>query len=962
MHDRIIITSYLGATLAGLLFPFLVVAQSAQQTIRTEPELASALCAAKEKEPLREQLLNSHTELVDEGLWRALTSRAAARYYDSSPVESFATYGIAIEVATRINDKQLLARTYYDLGRSYSGSNQLKEATAAYETSREFFEQLGRSHDLTYVLADLGLLYFIQENYDKAASYSERSLRVAETAGQAPSGSWPDDFGRATALATLAEIDLRVGDHEQSVQKFRRSLSLYQQLNRDGSRYDNYIAGELQALGRVYTASGDYQQSLVYLNEALTIVKRLGDPDSTANLLNSIGVLYLEQEDYAQAKNTFENSLQLYLTINNKREGATVLLNLGVIEQRQSNYDQALSLFSRSLEMARASDTIDIRIAAGEGVGVVLAAKKDFSAALAALNECLKSAREIGDATRETEITWRLAQTQHAFGKLPEAAASAQTAVALAQSAHSPKLLYLATTTLGQIYAAQNKTDLASETLKRATSQLERMRDRVAGSEIESQLFFEDKTDAYESLVEISVKQNKLFDALVYAERAKGRVLLDVLRGHRPDVTNAMSAGEKAESQRLNLRISEINQAIKNQQADKSRSLDPLYVRLDAARLQYRSFQDSLFAKHPELRIKSAETPSLTSQNLAALSNANTSFLEYVVGKNNVVLFVITKSARSAEPTIKAYPLNVRPEDLIEKVNQFHDALANQRIGYASDARQLYSLLIAPAEQDLKDVDTVCIVPDSTLWNLPFQALMTGRDKFLIEEHAVYYAPSLSVLKEINIRPVASRKPIGSLIAFGNPVIGKDEQQNSDLCPLPEAEQEVSSIANSFSSHNVLIGREATEKTFKSQSQNYSIIHLATHGIIDNRQPLYSHLLLTRTEGDPENDGRLEARQIMDMNLHADLAVLSACETANGRIAPGEGVIGLSWAFFVAGTRATLVSQWKINSSSTTELMGDFYKSLNSPRSDVSGSNSRALRSAALTMIHDKRYGHPFYW
>ena len=157
-----------------------------------------------------------------------------------------------------------------------------------------------------------------------------------------------------------------------------------------------------------------------------------------------------------------------------------------------------------------------------------------------------------------------------------------------------------------------------------------------------------------------------------------------------------------------------------------------------------------------------------------------------------------------------------------------------------------------------------------------------------------------------------------SLIAFGNPVVGKDEQRNADLCPLPEAEQEVSSIAKSFDEKNsrVFIGRDASEKSFKTLAPTYSIVHLATHGVIDNRQPLYSHLLLTKTEGDPENDGRLEARQIMDMNLNADLAVLSACETANGKVAPGEGVIGMSWAFFVAGTRSMVVSQWKISSAS----------------------------------------------
>ncbi len=160
----------------------------------------------------------------------------------------------------------------------------------------------------------------------------------------------------------------------------------------------------------------------------------------------------------------------------------------------------------------------------------------------------------------------------------------------------------------------------------------------------------------------------------------------------------------------------------------------------------------------------------------------------------------------------------------------------------------------------------------------------------------------------------------------------------------------------------MLIGREATEKSFKAFASTYSIIHLATHGLIDNRQPLYSYLLLTKTEGDPDNEGRLEARQIMDMNLHADLAVLSACETANGRISPGEGVIGMSWAFFVAGTRSMLVSQWKVNSTSTSHLMIDFYKSLNSTRFETNNRKARALEDATLGLMKNDRYHHPFYW
>src|SRR5260370_28915809 len=98
----------------------------------------------------------------------------------------------------------------------------------------------------------------------------------------------------------------------------------------------------------------------------------------------------------------------------------------------------------------------------------------------------------------------------------------------------------------------------------------------------------------------------------------------------------------------------------------------------------------------------------------------------------------------------------------------------------------------------------------------------------------------------------------------------------------------------------------------------------------------------------------------MDMNLHADLAVLSACETANGRISPGEGVIGLSWAFFLAGTRSMLVSQWKVNSASTSELMTAFYN--NSRRAPALATSAHSLRNATVQLMQDDRYRHPFYW
>jgi len=241
---------------------------------------------------------------------------------------------------------------------------------------------------------------------------------------------------------------------------------------------------------------------------------------------------------------------------------------------------------------------------------------------------------------------------------------------------------------------------------------------------------------------------------------------------------------------------------------------------------------------------------------------------------------------------------------------------------------------------------------------------MTEGNRYLIEDHSLFYAPSLSVLNEMSKDEQRLSTKSGSLLAFGNPVIGKDEARHEELCPLPEAEIEVTSISKSFTSttNKLLIGREASEKSFKALAPQYSTIHLATHGVLDNRQPLYSHLLLTKTEGDAENDGLLEAREIMDMKLKADLAVLSACDTANGRISPGEGVMGMSWAFFLAGTRSMLVSQWKVNSGSTSQLMATFYKALESAKGQTADKKAEALRQASLVLMKNQQYRHPFYW
>jgi CHAT domain-containing protein len=262
----------------------------------------------------------------------------------------------------------------------------------------------------------------------------------------------------------------------------------------------------------------------------------------------------------------------------------------------------------------------------------------------------------------------------------------------------------------------------------------------------------------------------------------------------------------------------------------------------------------------------------------------------------------------------------------------------------------------------------VIVVPDGMLWNLPFQALQVSAGRYLIEDAAVSYAPSVTVLRE-TMRPRADRTGLSTLLAFGNPAIdagaagaGSSHPTRAGLAPLPETEREVNRLAQIYgASSRVYVGAEASENRWKAEAPSYRVVHLATHGVLDNASPLYSHLVLApsgRAGGD--DDGLLEAWEIMNTPLTADLVVLSACETARGRIAAGEGVIGLMWSVFVAGSPATLVSQWQVDSASSTALMVAFHREWNGGSRHMS--KSRALQQASLQVLHTRGFSHPFYW
>ena len=781
------------------------------------------------------------------------------------------------------------------------------------ETIYNIILKISRQHNVLLGIANavvgLGDVYAAQGDYIRAADNYQTIMKMAE------------DLSHKEAIAAmsvkLGNIHYHQGNFTQAMEYYQRSARGYEEL---GSKVN--IAYPLLSIGNAYFAQGDYPQALEYLQRSLKIYEQIFDKAGTAHLLNKTGDVYAVQGDYTRAVEHYQRSLKLNEELGNRAQIGYSLNGIGNVRYLQGNYAEAAELSTRAAELSKGS--------------------------------------------------------------------------------YTPEILWRALTSQGRARRALNETDKARQAFSEAILVIEKLREQVSGSEEDKQRFLEGRIAPYNAMVDLLVAQNNLTEAFTYAERAKGRMLLDVLRNGRVDISKALSKEEREQELSLNAAIVALNTQLKREsllsQPDRTR-VASIEEHLKKARFEYDAFQTRTFAAHPELKIQRGETEPLTINEVGELIPDNrTALLEYVVTEEKTYLFVLIKDGKrgqgdSGNVEVKVYPINIKAQVMAKRVLEFRQKLAANSLDFKEPAQQLYDLLLRPAQQALEGKTTVCIVPAGPLWELPFQALQSSQTRYFLEDTSIFYVHSLSILREMKRKeallragnPVEERGADGAaivkvnagqaqpqtLLAFGNPALSnsllaqaKSLYRDLPLGPLPEAEREVKSLGEIYGpkTSKVLTGAAAQEATVKAEAGKYKILHFATHGTLDNDNPLYSRLLLASST-DAE-DGFLEAREIMKLNLRADLAVLSACQTARGHVSAGEGLIGMSWALFVAGTPTTVASQWKVDSASTSRLMVEFHRLLSAQEStgETRASKAEALRRAALKLASDAKYKHPFYW
>src|SRR5262245_18185284 len=795
-----------------------------------------------------------------------------------------------------------------------------EKAMRIFRLAQAVSEKIGDLEGVGRALNKIGIINRTQYDYQQALLAQQKALAIFDAVGS--------KRGVALALESLNQLYLLIGDYQEAFNCARKSLGLYEE-----SGHARGIASALTELAAVYAMQNNPQQALAHYERAMKISEEVGDRIQIAVLHGEITTEHLPLGDYEQALELFQVILQQTESFGDQTGAAIIRNEIGRVYAAQGRYDKALDYHRQALAVL-----------------------------------------EAGNEKRVVAMTLvNMSDAYLADGKFAEALPFADRAVSMARQIAQPLDLWLALTAAGRCQLALRRPEETRESFTESVAIIEKLRALAAGDAEDSQRYFEDGLRAHHGLLRLLAQENQPREALALAERANARALLDTLHRGGISIQKAMTAEEREQERRLKSELTALNTQLTHiTQSGKPdpRSVSDLTQRLEKARLDYEAFQTSLYSAHPELRTHRGDAPIIEAEELTALIHTpESALLEYVVTDDATYLFAVTKAADKRDADVQVFTLPIKRAELAGQVESFRQGLAGRDLGFRDAARRLYDLLLKPAQAQLRGKTALVIAPDDKLWELPFHALLSDDNHYVLENSAVSYTPSLTVLREMaKARRRGAETARMGLLAFGNPALVEGTMaraslgvRDEKLDPLPEAEAEVKGLGRLYGAarSKIYVGAEAREERVKNEASAYKVLHFATHGVLNNAAPMYSYLALAQR--DKNDDGLLEAWELMQMDLRADLVVLSACETARGRLGAGEGVIGLSWALFVAGAPATVVSQWNVESASARELMLGFHRNLRAPsRKPVT--KAEALRQAALKLMKSPATSHPFYW
>ncbi len=773
---------------------------------------------------------------------------------------------------------------------------------------------------------NLGALYYDISDYTKSLQYGLIALEL--------SLSDPNQVKTTTAdiYENVGNCYKSLGQYEKAIQYLEKTMSIRNEIFGD-SHYK--IANTYQNLASCYTQLGRKEEMIdAYEKSYAMRQETLGESHiRTIEGLKHLGIGYLDIEDFEKA----ESLLLEALDQENARYGeshiqiAMTLNNLGQLNRRKGNYDKGIEYGQKAAEMFK-------KLYKGNGhllsqiylsLARTFLEKQDFEMAIESLNKSFEAngMKLSNDAYAPPHVEY--------YSGLRGVLESMMLKVEILEKSDLdldiPKLVM--------------------QHVDSVSSMVNRIKDDFGN---QSDLFFLIKIyhDFVDKAVyhtytayEESQDEELLYKALEYIESSKDNLLTQKL--YRINVREFSDVPDSLLLQEKILR-SKI-EAAKNKLAS-----------TDSLRL---AFSEEIFDLNHQLdqlsRIFKEDYPSYYKISYGAgevnstelnsyLNESESQILVYFSGKENLYSMNLSKDN-------KTFKKNLKSENFDEAIYSFREAISNLNDqSYEQKSVDLYKLLVQDKEA-LKGGQRLVIITDGSLSTIPFELLQTEDNKFLLEEYNITYSSSLKYLF-LKSTPDNNSKYLGFAPSFTQTLAMADPVRN-ELSKIPGAIEEVNALQElleglSFTENG------ATETNFRNISDQYGLIHLATHAIIDDANPDASRLVFSLNE-DTLNDGYLHAYEIYNLKLNASLATLSACNTGFGKINQGEGVMSLSRAFAYAGVPATLVSLWPASDKSTPQLMKLFYQNLKEGQSKDEALNN-ARKQYLVTAKGKAR--HPFYW
>lgn len=884
--------------------------------------------------------------------------------YGSDP----GSYGL--EVARRVPTERDLLRAKASRLRATSGSTE--EELEALKEAVSLWEQTGETYLEATTRLEIAGSHWIRGSYEEALmAFEEADLRISSI----------DATDLEPALLSAWGDALRAsGDLSPAVQrKLEQAVAVAQNL---GNRWQE--AAAMINLGMLFRDRRKAWEALGFFDRGRMRFEVLGDPGQTAQALHNRGELlnWLGREE--EALEDLNSAFELRRQAGSPAEIAETLRELGWVEKWLGDRERAERRIEKALEIYREQGSRLGEAVCLDRLGRIYLETGRAEAAREAHEQAVDGFREMGDRPGEAHGLINLGRALRDLGGLAEAQVRFEEALRLFEEQRDPSGLAQALAERAWIRRLEGDLHGALGDLEGALSRLEDIRESAQSPSFRANYLatvherFEQAVDLLMELEAREPGEGWLVRAFEMAEQGRARTLLDLVSDldaerRRQEVPDFVMRDRDGLRQALRtwdkkVRLLEARNAPAEEIDATRRHLSNLI--LEWERRLGTAFREGAAGTSMASRSFSAirETLSL---------DADTSLLLFSLGERRSFVWWLGDEGLNARELPPREEIRAATESALEDVRR-PASLFPDNEDRLRGLDRLGELLLGSLPEGALSRRLV-VIPDGVLHRIPFSALrLEGRH--LVQDHQVVRVPSASVLVTLRERKHEHVDPSRLLAVMADPVFQRDDPRLpgvpadearvpletpsivEDLLRLPASGLEADAIADlvaptcRWTARGFKASREPVEQ---GRLAGFHVIHLATHAMLDDKRPETSGIALSGfdQQGRPR-EGYLYAFEIAELDLTADLVVLSACQTGLGHEIRGEGLVGLTQSFLEAGADRVLVSLWDIDDAATAELMGHFYRGLLRDRR----SPAEALRGAQERLRRGGVWSEPYHW